>query len=109
MTLNIGIVGCGAIAQIIVDSLKHRKADDIRIKVILDRHNKRIAELSNIISYEVIETSDIAQVYQSDLDLVVECASQDAVRDYAVNILNSDKDLMIMSVGALLDSEFYDS
>jgi aspartate dehydrogenase len=38
----------------------------------------------------------------------VEAASQEAVRDYAKAILNSGKDMLIMSVGALADHKFLD-
>lgn len=42
------------------------------------------------------------------VDIVVEAASQDAVRDVSLSILQNKKDLMIMSVGALLDESIYD-
>jgi len=42
------------------------------------------------------------------LDLIVEAASQDAVRDNALTILQNKKDLMIMSMGALLDESIFD-
>src|SRR5207245_7598905 len=41
-------------------------------------------------------------------DIIVEAASQDAVRDNALSILQNRKDLMIMSVGALLDESIFD-
>ncbi|MEM2250417.1 MAG: aspartate dehydrogenase, partial [Candidatus Bathyarchaeia archaeon] len=39
-----------------------------------------------------------------DVKLVVEAASQEAVKAFAVDVLKAGKDLMIMSVGALVDS-----
>ena len=42
------------------------------------------------------------------VDIVVEAASQDAVRDVSLSVLQNKKDLMIMSVGALLDESIYD-
>ncbi len=41
-------------------------------------------------------------------DLVVEAASQDAVRDVALSVIQNRKDLMIMSVGALLDESVFE-
>ena len=38
---------------------------------------------------------------------MVEAASQDAVRQYAVKVLEEGKDLMVMSTGALLDDVLY--
>jgi aspartate dehydrogenase len=37
------------------------------------------------------------------VDIVVEAASQDAVKNHALSIIQNRKDLMVMSVGALLD------
>ena len=48
--------------------------------------------------------SNPGQIYADRaLDLVVEAASQGAVRQYAVDVLRSGKDLMVMSVGAFSD------
>jgi len=41
------------------------------------------------------------------IQLVIEAASQDAVRQYAVKTLYKGKDLMIMSTGALLDDDLF--
>lgn len=40
---------------------------------------------------------------RNDVHIVIEAASQEAVRQYAAKILSSNKDLMVMSAGALLD------
>jgi aspartate dehydrogenase len=42
----------------------------------------------------------------SDIDIVVEAASQEAVRAFAIPSLTAGKDLMVMSVGALADPDF---
>jgi aspartate dehydrogenase len=42
------------------------------------------------------------------VDIIVEAASQDAVRDVALSVLQNKRDLMIMSVGALLDESIYE-
>jgi len=39
-------------------------------------------------------------------DLLLECASQEAVRSYGEKTLRAGKDLLIMSVGALMDDAF---
>ena len=39
--------------------------------------------------------------------MIIEAASQDAVRQYAVKALSEGKDLMVMSTGALLDDELF--
>jgi len=42
------------------------------------------------------------------VDIIVEAASQDAVKDIALSVLQNRKDLMIMSVGALLDESVFE-
>ena len=55
---------------------------------------------------EIVENSHLLS--SNPVDIVVEAASQDAVRDAGLSILQNKKDLMIMSVGALLDESIYD-
>ena len=55
---------------------------------------------------EIVENSHLLS--SNPVDIVVEAASQDAVRDASLSVLQNKKDLMIMSVGALLDESIYD-
>lgn len=55
---------------------------------------------------EIVENSHLLS--SQHIDIVVEAASQDAVKDVALSVLQNKKDLMIMSVGALLDESIYD-
>jgi len=55
---------------------------------------------------EIVENSHLLS--SQPIDIVVEAASQNAVKDVALSVLQNKKDLMIMSVGALLDESIYD-
>ena len=55
---------------------------------------------------EIVENPHLLS--SNPVDIVVEAASQDAVRDTSLSVLQNKKDLMIMSVGALLDESIYD-
>jgi len=56
---------------------------------------------------EIVENSHLLS--SQPIDIVVEAASQDAVKeDVSLSVLQNKKDLMIMSVGALLDESIYD-
>jgi aspartate dehydrogenase len=55
---------------------------------------------------EIVENSHLLS--SNPVDIVVEAASQDAVKDVSLSVLQNKKDLMIMSVGALLDESIYD-
>ncbi len=106
MVFNIGILGCGAIANILVKNLQNK---EIKIKLLFDRHKDRIDNLANSISHKVIKTMNIEDVYNANLDLAVECASQEVIKKFSENLIKSNKNLMILSVGALVDQKLYKS
>ena len=69
-----------------------------------EKSQSLVEKLSN--KPEIVENSHLLS--SNPIDIVVEAASQDAVRDAGLSILQNKKDLMIMSVGALLDESIYD-
>lgn len=81
------------------------RAGDTRLVVVHDlvfgKSQKLVSRLSR--KPRIAKTFD-EFIEVKDLDLVIEAASQDAVRQYASKVLEAGKDLMIMSVGALVDS-----
>ncbi len=46
-----------------------------------------------------------SQIY-SNLDVIIECASKDAVKEYGKKIIESKKDLIVLSVGAFSDKKY---
>jgi aspartate dehydrogenase len=99
--MNLGIIGCGAIGSdvaIAADTL-----DDIDKIFLLDIERnvektleKKVSK-SQILSFEEMLTQ---------ADIIFESASQEAVKMYAEKILEHKKDLVIMSIGSLLDDGF---
>ena len=98
---KIGLLGCGAIGTEIAFAIdsgiipaqltqiydKSKDASQSLVKKLKNKPN--IVENSHLLS-------------SGPVDIVVEAASQDAVKDVALSIIQNKKDLMIMSVGALL-------
>jgi aspartate dehydrogenase len=100
--LKIGVIGCGAIGVEICKAID-MGIIDAHLVAIYDRsieHCEKMIE--NIENKPVI--SGIDELIKS-VDVVVECASQEAVREHGLTVLENGKDLMVMSVGAMLDSE----
>ncbi len=98
----VGILGCGAIGTEICTGLNRAQ---IKGKLFFsDRHIERAMKLANKskLPAEVGSFHDLLNA----ADLVVECASQQAVRDIALQVLQRGKNLMLLSVGALVDPEF---
>jgi aspartate dehydrogenase len=97
--VTIGLLGCGNIGHIIA---KYR--ENVQIIALYDKIFVRAKELEAqtcAVAYESCE-----DFLSQDFDLVVEAASIRAVRLYAADVLMHQKDLVIMSVGALSDPVF---
>jgi aspartate dehydrogenase len=99
--MNLGIIGCGAIGTDVgkaADSFKKIK------KIYLFDIDEKSAEKLN----KILKKSEIEEVnkFVNDIDVVFECASQNAVKEYAEFILSNGKDLIVMSTGILFDDSF---
>ena len=99
--MNLGIIGCGAIGTDVAKAAD--KLEEIE-KIYLFDVNMDVAEnLCKTIKKG--ETNDVED-FLEDVDVIFEGASQQAVRKYAEKILRAGRDLILMSVGSLLDDSF---
>jgi len=100
-TMIVGILGCGAIANIITDfALKGKLGVDL--KFFYDQDFEMAENLASKVNG--ISARNVHDMLDY-VDLVIEAASQQAVRKVIPNILKRGKDVIIMSVGALMDLE----
>jgi len=102
---SLGIIGCGAIGSFIAKSIDSGILPMMRIDVLYDRNIHKSEVLASSLKFKPKIARSFDELLSEDLDLVIEAASQEAVRMYAVPIIRSGKDLMIMSVGALVDEK----
>ena len=104
---RIGLLGCGAIGTQIALAIDSGKIPATLTHVYdIDR-----SHAENLVSKlkqkpEIVDNSHLLS--SNPVELVVEAASQEAVRKDAVSILQNKKDLMIMSAGALLDESVFE-
>jgi len=100
--MKVGILGCGAIADVITDfALKGKVGVDLAC--FYDMDTKRAESIASKVDGTVtINLKDMLNL----VDLVIEAASPQAVIETVPQILKNGKDVIIMSVGALIDSEF---
>jgi len=94
--MKIALIGCGFIGRAILDAVKGGSLD-LKVSCVFD------SDPSLLEGIGAPGTSDFSGLLGSDAELVVECASQKAVEAYALQVLESGKSLMLMSVGALAD------
>lgn len=98
----VGILGCGAIANSIVNDISSED-NGINVKYFYDRDfekAKKLAILANGIAVD-----DIDKMI-TNVDLVLEAASPSSVEAHGLKILENGKDIIIMSIGALMDENF---
>jgi len=100
--IRIGLLGCGNIGHIIA-----AHARGFRIVALFDKCTERAEELAQ--SSGATAFREFEDFVSGDFDFVVEAASVSAVRAYAPDILTHNKNLVIMSVGALTDQEFLET
>lgn len=101
------MLGCGAMGTQIALAIDSGKIPAILTHVFDDSKEKSASLVEKLTNKpEIVENSHLLS--SNPVDIVVEAASQDAVRDAGLSILQNKKDLMIMSVGALLDESIYD-
>ena len=88
--MNIGIVGCGAIANMIVSKFVSDYDDGIKIKYFFDTDMERAENLAVLADgVAVLKLEDMLP----HVDLVLEAASPKALKLIALDILGSGTDL----------------
>ena len=101
--MNVGIIGCGDIANIIASRIVPED-NNIEIKYFFDKDIERAENLATFAGgVAVLDFDDML----NDVDLVLECASPDSVKLLAPKILEKGIDMIIMSIGAFMDTDFY--
>ncbi|MCK9150335.1 aspartate dehydrogenase [Methanobacterium alcaliphilum] len=97
----VGIIGCGAIANIITNFALEDKLG-VELKYFYDRDVERAENLaSQIDGTAVLEIDDMLD----QVDIVIEAAAPAAVVEVVPRILQKGKNVIIMSIGALMDAD----
>jgi aspartate dehydrogenase len=99
--IRIGLLGCGNIGHIIA-----QHGGGFTITAVYDQVFERAKEIAGISGAHPYK--DFESFIAADMEIVVEAASVGAVKNYAGRVLSHNKDLVIMSVGALSDTAFKD-
>jgi len=104
---RIGLLGCGAIGTQIALAIDSGKIP-ATLTHVYDNSKDASASLVKKLKNKPIIVENSHLLSSNPIDIIVEAASQDAVKDVALSVLQNKCDLMIMSVGALLDESIYD-
>lgn len=114
MTLRrLGIIGAGGIASVVTATLAKELPTPLeqvsvlvpaqfvaQAQALLDRCGEKLAQARNV-------RTEVEALLADGPDVVAECASHVAVRDYCPTILQAGCDLVLISIGSLSDESLY--
>lgn len=108
--LGVGIIGCGALGSILAKEIDRGEAGEAKLVGVFDKKMEAAEKLLKMLRRKPKIFRAIEEMLSDkEIDIIVETASQEAVRQYSEKILEAGKDLVILSVGALADRKLLSS
>ncbi len=99
---RVGIIGCGAIGTLIAKAVENGTVECEEL-ILYDYNTVSAEKLRRSLDFPVRVVKNVSELIKLKPAVIVEAASQQAVREYTDEILANNIELVIMSVGALLD------
>jgi aspartate dehydrogenase len=103
--LKIALIGYGAISQMLFDVFRQKKAP-VEIIGVLVRPG-RAKSVQKALGAKVAVVESLKALLKTKPDIVVEAASQDAVRDFGERVLKKGIDFMVIATGAYGDPKLF--
>ena len=99
---RVGIIGCGAIGTLIAEAADRSivKCDGL---ILYDAVLERAETLGRALRTSVTIARSLEEMIKLKPAVIVEAASQQGARDCIAKVVTADIDLIVMSVGALLE------
>lgn len=105
--LRIGLLGCGNIGKFLLSSVNNENlVERGKITSIYSRNYEKTAEIAS--QYGATAYRSVDEFLTSDLDLVVEVATIEFIKNNALKIIEEKIDVVFSSIGAFGDSNFYE-
>ncbi|MFH1442137.1 MAG: aspartate dehydrogenase [Candidatus Omnitrophota bacterium] len=101
--LKIGIIGCGAIGTSLAKAIVRDMAEKARLCGLYDINTKKAKALSKLVSKKDVLAVDNYSLLIEKCDLIIEAASSKVSWDAAREALNKGRDIIIMSVGGVIN------
>ena len=99
---TIGLIGCGAIGTLIAEAAEKRIVECDGL-ILFDIDAARTENLKGRLHLPVTVVKSVDEMIKLKPTVIVEAASQQAAKEFVGKIVAADIDLIVMSVGALLD------
>jgi aspartate dehydrogenase len=102
----VGLLGCGTIGTHLALAIESGNIANASLAGLFDIVNSNAKSLKSKLESSPELYPDFDRLINSSADLIIEAASQQAVREFGKPIIEAKKDIMIMSVGALADTTY---
>jgi aspartate dehydrogenase len=102
--LKAGIIGYGTLGRSISELIESGQAGNVGLQAILVRNP--LGPLDNSPDHCTVTTIE-DDFFNQQLDIIIEAAGHHALQLYGEKVLSSGSDLIILSVGALANQDFY--
>jgi aspartate dehydrogenase len=103
---TVGIIGCGTIGSIITEAIAKGLVECDRL-ILFDGQVVRARKLGETAKSKATVVESVDEMVALKPSVVVEAASQAAAKQYAKIIVDSGVELIVMSVGALLELDLH--
>jgi aspartate dehydrogenase len=103
--LSVGLIGCGTIGTSICKAIDNGTIE-AELVAIYDRNLNDVDKLLSTLKRSKPQVIEVAEMVKK-IDILVECASQEAVYELIPTALHAHCDVMIMSVGAFSDEKLF--
>lgn len=99
---KVGLIGCGAIGTVLAEAIERKLVvcDEL---VVYDFDASKAKKLKKKLDFPITIVENVEELIALKPKVIVEAASQQAVRDYVPKIASAEIDIIVMSTGALLD------
>jgi aspartate dehydrogenase len=103
---TIGLMGCGTIGTHLAMAIDSGRVANALVTGLFDIVDGNARDLKTRLKSTPQVYDNFDRFVDSTADIIIEAASQQAVKNFAKRIIESGKELMVMSVGALADTLF---
>ncbi len=106
MKTKFGIVGCGFLGNIVAEAYRKGLLPDYELVGVTSRSQDSARKTAQAVG--CMACADVEALLALKPEYVVETASVEAVRAMAENVLRSGSNLVVISIGAFADLDFYE-
>ena len=105
MKTKFGIVGCGFLGNIVADAWKNGLLEDYELVGVTSRTPASSEKIASNVGCKAC--ANVEELLALEPEYIVETASVEAVRAMAIPVLRRGVNLVIISIGAFADLDFY--